>query len=63
MKLTLSTGRNKCSFFLTFQEDHTVLYLTQTGVPTNEYENTLRNWKGYYWNSIKQSFGFGSFLM
>lgn len=46
-----------------FQEDHTVLNVTQTGVPASEYDNTLRNWKGYYWNSIKQAFGFGSFLM
>jgi len=45
------------------KEDHTLLNLTQSGVPANEYDNTLRNWKGYYWNSIKQAFGFGSFLM
>lgn len=48
---------------MNFQEDHTVLNLTQSGVPSNEYDNTVRNWKGYYWNSIKQAFGFGGFLM
>lgn len=45
------------------RDDHTIMKLTQTGVPANEYDNTMRNWKGYYWNSIKQAFGFGAFLM
>uniref|UniRef100_A0A1B0CUN5 Putative activator of 90 kDa heat shock protein atpase log 1 mori n=1 Tax=Lutzomyia longipalpis TaxID=7200 RepID=A0A1B0CUN5_LUTLO len=44
------------------KEDHTVLTLTQTGVPAAEEEATRNNWKRYYWDSIKQTFGFGSFL-
>uniref|UniRef100_A0A1L8DUC6 Putative activator of 90 kDa heat shock protein atpase log 1 mori n=1 Tax=Nyssomyia neivai TaxID=330878 RepID=A0A1L8DUC6_9DIPT len=44
------------------KEDHTVLTLTQTGVPASEEEATRNNWKRYYWDSIKQTFGFGSFL-
>ncbi|XP_059607346.1 activator of 90 kDa heat shock protein ATPase homolog 1 [Phlebotomus argentipes] len=43
-------------------DDHTVLTLTQTGVPAAEEEVTRNNWKRYYWDSIKQTFGFGSFL-
>lgn len=42
--------------------DHTKLKLTQTGVPERELEATQRNWKLYYWNSIKQTFGFGSYI-
>jgi activator of HSP90 ATPase len=40
--------------------DYTKLNLKQTGVPVGEEEITLRNWTGYYWNSIKQTFGFGA---
>ncbi|KAJ2961063.1 hypothetical protein NQZ79_g3604 [Umbelopsis isabellina] len=40
--------------------DYTKLNLKQTGVPIGEEEMTLRNWTGYYWNSIKQTFGFGA---
>lgn len=45
------------------KDDHTELQLTQTGVPSSEAENTKNNWGRYYWNSIKQTFGFGSFLV
>ncbi|XP_055386833.1 activator of 90 kDa heat shock protein ATPase homolog 1 [Condylostylus longicornis] len=41
------------------KEDHTELRLTQTGVPSSEVDMTTNNWKRYYWNSIKQTFGFG----
>ncbi|GAB0098127.1 activator of 90 kDa heat shock protein ATPase homolog 1 [Sergentomyia squamirostris] len=44
------------------KDDHTVLTLTQTGVPAAEEDATRNNWKRYYWDSIKQTFGFGSFL-
>lgn len=43
--------------------DHTELKITQTGVPESEKDTTLKNWRGYYINSIKQTFGFGNFLM
>lgn len=45
------------------QDDHTELRLTQSGVPTSEASTTQNNWERYYWNSIKQTFGFGSFLV
>lgn len=54
---------SKFFFFLNEQDDHTSLNLTQTGVPAGDYDSTIRNWKGYYFNSIKQAFGFGNFLM
>lgn len=44
------------------KDDHTVLKLKQTLVPTNEYETTNQNWQRYYFESIRQTFGFGSFL-
>lgn len=43
-------------------DDHTELQLTQIGVPTADLDTTRNNWTQYYWNSIKQTFGFGSFL-
>lgn len=42
------------------REDDTLLKLTQTGVPANFYENTQDGWRNFYWNAIRQKFGFGS---
>lgn len=49
---------------MTFTEksDHTELNVKQTGVPRSELDVTKQNWERYYWNSIKQTFGFGAFL-
>lgn len=44
------------------KEDHTVLKLKQTLVPTNEFDSTNANWQRYYFESIRSTFGFGSFL-
>ncbi|XP_053672059.1 activator of 90 kDa heat shock protein ATPase homolog 1 [Anopheles nili] len=44
------------------KEDHTVLNMTQTMIPSAELETTRQNWERYYWNSIRSAFGFGSFL-
>lgn len=44
------------------KEDHTELNLTQTMIPSSEYEMTRQNWQRYYWDSIRSAFGFGSFL-
>lgn len=45
------------------KEDFTLLTLNQTGIPQNFFENTEEGWKNYYFNSIKQAFGFGSRIM
>jgi len=42
------------------KDDCTVLALTQTGIPENFLDNTEEGWKNFYFNSIKQTFGFGS---
>jgi activator of HSP90 ATPase len=44
------------------KDDHTILKLKQTLVPSNEYDNTNQNWQRYYFESIRSTFGFGSFL-
>jgi activator of HSP90 ATPase len=44
------------------KEDHTLLKLKQTLVPSNEAESTEKNWQRYYFTPIKQTFNFGSFL-
>ncbi|KAI8374283.1 activator of Hsp90 ATPase [Radiomyces spectabilis] len=47
---------------MTFNQgnDNVELTVKQTGVPIGEEELTQRNWAGYYWRAIKQSFGFGA---
>ncbi|KAI7859636.1 activator of Hsp90 ATPase [Circinella umbellata] len=47
---------------MTFEQgnDGVKLHVKQTGVPIGEEELTQRNWTGYYWRSIKQTFGFGA---
>ncbi|KAI7870026.1 activator of Hsp90 ATPase [Spinellus fusiger] len=37
-----------------------ILNVNQTGVPIGQEELTKTNWDGYYWRSIKQTFGFGA---
>lgn len=44
------------------KDDHTLLKLKQSLVPSNEYETTMNNWNRYYFDSIRGTFGFGSFL-
>ncbi|KAB0802615.1 hypothetical protein PPYR_04804 [Photinus pyralis] len=44
------------------KSDHTVLHVVQTDVPRSEADATKQNWERYYWNSIKQTFGFGALL-
>ncbi|KAJ1917806.1 Co-chaperone [Mycoemilia scoparia] len=39
------------------KSDRTDVHLKQTGVPVNEKDAMERNWSGYYWNSIKSTFG------
>lgn len=43
--------------------DATELSLVQKGVPASEFEKTSEGWNRYYWESIKRTFGFGSFLL
>lgn len=42
------------------KEDCTLIALSQTGIPENFLENTEEGWKNFYFNSIKQTFGFSS---
>jgi len=51
------------TFELNDKGDATELSLIQKGVPTSEYEKTTEGWQRYYWESIKKTFGFGSFLL
>lgn len=45
------------------KEDCAELTMTQTGVPANFVENTEEGWRNFYWNAIKQTFGYGSRLI
>jgi len=42
------------------KEDHSLLTLTQTGIPQSFLENTEDGWRNFYWNAIRQKFGFAS---
>ncbi|CAO1391142.1 unnamed protein product [Diamesa hyperborea] len=44
------------------KDDHTLLKIIQTLVPSTEYDTTNQNWQRYYFESIRATFGFGSFL-
>ncbi|KAL1919857.1 uncharacterized protein VTP21DRAFT_1788 [Calcarisporiella thermophila] len=48
--------------YITFDQasDHLTLHVRQEGVPVGEDDVLRRNWHGYYWNSIKGTFGFGA---
>ena len=47
---------------ITEKEDETELQLTQTEIPDNDYTRTKDGWHRYYWEPIKQTFGFGARL-
>ncbi|CAB0014342.1 unnamed protein product [Nesidiocoris tenuis] len=49
-------------FVIEQQEDHTLVKITQTGIPKSELEVTKENWGRYYWDSIKRVFGWGYFM-
>lgn len=40
------------------QASSTTLTMEQTGVPVGEEESTRQNWRHYYFNGIKQAFGY-----
>lgn len=44
------------------KSDHTLLTLTQTGVPDYDTNRTEMGWKQHFWGPIKQVFGFGAQL-
>ncbi|KAJ8948245.1 hypothetical protein NQ318_013233 [Aromia moschata] len=44
------------------KSDHTEVTLEQVGVPSEEAEVTKDNWQRYYWDAMKQAFGFGAFF-
>lgn len=44
------------------KDDHTELILEQTCVPVADINSTKQNWSRYYFESIKRTFGFGTFL-
>ncbi|XP_050500406.1 activator of 90 kDa heat shock protein ATPase homolog 1 [Diabrotica virgifera virgifera] len=44
------------------KSDHTEITLEQIGVPSGELDVTKDNWQRYYWDAMKQAFGFGAFF-
>ncbi|CAH1262031.1 activator of 90 kDa heat shock protein ATPase homolog 1-like [Branchiostoma lanceolatum] len=42
------------------KHDHTVMRLTQTGIPDSDFDRTKAGWRQYYWVPIKDTFGFGA---
>lgn len=62
LKTVLETVTANLNNYLCLQSDHTEVNLIQTGVPTGELEVTKTNWERYYWEAMKQTFGFGVLL-
>lgn len=50
------------SIIIDQQDDHTLVKVSQTGVPQNEMDGTKENWSRYYWDAIKRTFGWGYFM-
>jgi activator of HSP90 ATPase len=47
----------------TEKADCSNLKLTQSDIPANFVENTEEGWRNFYWNAIRQTFGYGSRLV
>ncbi|KAG5458387.1 MAG: activator of Hsp90 ATPase [Olpidium bornovanus] len=45
---------------ITQNSDSTTVHVKQEGIPVGELESVKQNWKQYYWNRIKATFGFGA---
>ena len=48
---------------LTDSPDGTQLTLRQVGVPDTDADRTQQGWTNYYWQSIRQTFGFAANIM
>jgi len=51
------------TFSFVQESETTTVKLIQTGIPEFDYEKTKEGWDRYYWDAIKRSFGFGSFML
>nr|CAD7403336.1 unnamed protein product [Timema poppensis] len=51
------------TFTIEQKDDHTEVRVLQIGVPQSEADSTRENWEYYYWDSVKRTFGFGSFIV
>jgi len=58
-----SGHHSKVTFSIKQTEDETKLELEQKDIPANEYDKTREGWNRYYWEAIKRTFGFGSFIL
>jgi len=47
---------------LTQKADGVDLRLSQSGIPTNDFDRTKEGWQNYYWRSMKQTFGYGAYI-
>ncbi len=47
---------------LSENDGSTDVKITQSEIPENEFERTKEGWHRYYWEAIKQTFGFGARL-
>lgn len=45
---------------LSQNSDSTSVHMKQEGVPVGELESVRQNWKNYYWQRIKATFGYGA---
>lgn len=57
-----SEHHSKVVITLTQGDDNTKLSVEQTGVPEEDFERTQMGWKRYYFDSIRNTFGFGAAL-
>ncbi|EDV21749.1 Activator of 90 kDa heat shock protein ATPase-like protein 1 [Trichoplax sp. H2] len=51
---------SKVTISITQEDDCTKLNLVQSGIPATDIDRTREGWKRYYWQSMKDTFGYGS---
>ncbi|CAL8099736.1 unnamed protein product [Orchesella dallaii] len=54
---------SKVAFTILEKDDSTDITIEQTGIPKSALEKTKEGWERYYWDAMKRTFGFGSFII
>jgi len=54
---------SKVTYTIAEKEDSTKITIDQTGVPKSALDKTKEGWERYYWDAMKRTFGFGSFML
>jgi activator of HSP90 ATPase len=54
---------SKVTFTIEEKQDSTKVKVHQSGVPASDQEKTREGWDQFYWDAMKRTFGFGSYIL